>query len=184
MIHDQSGELCDRLLSHTSAYLDLCNLDVVVRKRPEGRLSCYVGQPSKVGTARTITKDNTAHVGYTLHLDHSRRAGSRQQTLQLKQLLTKQARQGTEILSLAEAGCVILRQDSTDIIVLPYYKVVTMCRNSRTNVQNEWRYCLACNVADNWVQAFLQLMKNTRLQVHNLIVVNQGQVTIHNCMRS
>lgn len=174
MIIDQSRRLRGISISRLSEYLSLCKIDCLVRNVDLSTPSRRVDQPSKVGQAGTMALPvSPARPRYSVKFDHKLKTGNRDRTLLIKSELSKQLR--IHIESLSEVGTAILQQDGKDLEHIPIYGLMFRADNFAEQCK-EVRFCLSFDKQEQWVNAFLQLLRKQGLQSFYLMVVGQGQI--------
>jgi hypothetical protein len=177
MIYDPSSRFSGTSVSRLSDYLSLCKIDILVRNREKSRPSCRVDQPGKAGQARTITKSSNNYTRvpvYNLTFRDSKVIGNLKFTLRLKSEMSKQMK--LDISSLTEAGSVILQKDNMDLEKFPRYEVISYSDNFANSRKIKWSCCLVRDKNQQWVDAFLSLIKENRFQVDKVIIINQGVI--------
>lgn len=177
MIIDHSCMLRGDSISRMSEYLSLCKIDCLVRKVDNSTPSHRVDQPSKVGQVGTIAKPNSRSApSIDIAIDYERRYGNRALTISIKNELIKS---GLNVVSLTEAGTVTLQQGNRELESLPLYTMILYADNFAKQERKAWRVCLVGNRQDEWVNAFLDLSKRTRLQADYLINISESQIRYH-----
>jgi hypothetical protein len=81
-----------------------------------------------------------------------------------------------DISSLTEAGSVILQKDNMDYEKFPRYEVISNSDNFANSRKIKWSCCLVRDKNQQWVDAFLSLIKENRFQVDKVIIINQGVI--------
>lgn len=177
MIYNRSNMRYSYSVSKLSDYLTLCKLDILVRNREDSRPHVRGDQPSKVGKPMTNTEraNITQTPGYHIEVDFSTKIGNRNITLRLKNELSKQMR--LSIISLTEAGIVILQQDNKDLCRMSLYSCIYQYADNFANSRTSQRkFCLVGNQQENWVNSLVSLISRERQQVDGIIIIYDGLI--------